>query len=1073
MEVIKGSPWKLTERETNGQKQILSINNYRDFIKEHIIKYRTQPYFTPETVDICLTNEQFETINTSKEKYYPLFTLHATSNIDTMNSIIKYGYLLPGELHPVTGRLHDAINGAYYGEGIYTTPDTDEAWNYCRFDQELYIYFIVNIVLIGKIDWINMSKHPKGIIMAMDSLYTDEYHTRILPRTQMVISADPSRVLPVASIRVKTSLSNQKFYLNNAGSLTKLHTFDGVKTDLRIQFSKFFSNYYIVPPIKTSHTYVLRHTIIFPELLFKNPPVTKKLRELLGILGKTKLFVYDKNYSRYTLQVKDALDPILLKHKKPRSVKTQSILPALEDALDRITNENDNTKYLDVVYIFLPEESDEDYQAFVDKWVNFTQVKQIVIKLIQHKPCEKAYYLKNLESYSPFGKFCHSLTDDWVERIIDENSQIKFNQHRLWLPLPQGIYGEGFVSDLTQNPSWDVEYSSSMLYRGSYQKYVYVDNREVYQIEWSDKIDFDQADQALTSLLSRFRNKLIIDPSLFKFYKNTIDVLCQSMIKQLDKEIKINANIASLKHIYYHISSLVSDMKHFARITFDGEWFERLQNMRFAKSIIKRVHVTEEEVYEGMGYGIRVAQTAASEVEPWLLMVTYVSPQKYFLRDMFISSELNETIKDTQKEMVNHVLPDNINKSYLAYVFTNNPKLIINNQAKALLTNSFVNILESLLIDSIKGKINHIDERLYLATSLISRMKWDCQDLSSKTLTEHQGIMSVNMILGKLTCVNAGSFLDDSSFVFSVLAEAVMRSARAYLRISGKTVSAIIRETIDIDNPDLHLAARKTSKFFRQRFSNTTPFAVVSVIEFLKRHNRDSKTIAEDYLTKTISMKSFFQTYLPDALPHETQLALFLQGIYYHKSSQRQNLEFNAKNIINTIIEEQQQIDQIKQQNAVIKQNKKEKRKDRIREELLYCILPHTWPAKVFDYAMIQTMNAKGEDYYERMQTGLLKHHCCYPHCPDYLKNFATDNDKEKGTRNGIMRHLKINYYLLNTYIPGDSVVASKLGHLPKERFAERMLEYFEKIEHRIKGITMNARSEAIEVLWQMYGTSH
>lgn len=584
--------------------------------------------------------------------------------------------------------------------------------------------------------------------------------------------------------------------------------------------------------------------------------------------------------------------------------------------------------------------------------------------------------------------------------------------------MPQGIYGEGFVSDLTQNPNWDVNYTSSMLYRGSYQKYINIDN-EVHQIEWSDKIDFNQADQAFTSLLSRFRNKLIIDPSLFKFYKNTIDIRCQSMIKQLDIEIKKNSNISLMKHMYYHLSSLLSDMKHFARVTFDGKWFDRLQNMKFAKSIIKRVHVTEDEVFEGNGFGIRVAQTSASEVEPWLLMVTYVSPQKYFLRDMYISSELNEIVKDGQDETINHVLPDTINKSYLAYVFTNNPKLIINNQVKALLTNSFVNILENILLDSIREKNNHIDERLYLAQSLIHRMKWDDKDLSSKALTEHQGIMSVNMILGKLTCVDATSLLNDSSFVFSVLAEGVMRSARAYLRISGKTVSTIIRDIIDINNPDLYLSARKTNNFFRQRFSNTTPFAVVSVIEFLKRYHQGSKTIAKDYLKKTISMKSFLQTYLPDALPHETQLALFLQGIYYHKSSQRQDLEFNAKNIINTIIDEYKQIDKIKLQQSETRLNKHELRKNRIREELLYCILPHTWTAKIFDYAMVQSMNYNSDEYYERMPSGLLKHYCCYPHFPDYLKNFATDYDKEKGTRNGIMRHLKINYYLLNTYILG------------------------------------------------------
>lgn len=180
--------------------------------------------------------------------------------------------------------------------------------------------------------------------MVLDGLYANEYHTRVLPNNRMVISADPTRVLPVSNIKVKISLSNQKLYFNCNGSLTKLHTFGNVKTDHHITFSKFFSNYYIVPSIKTSNKYTIRHYIIFPELLFKNPPVAKKLRELLGIIGKTKLWIYDKKYSRYTLKINDALDPIILKHKTPRTTKTQYILPALDDALDRITNDNDNTK---------------------------------------------------------------------------------------------------------------------------------------------------------------------------------------------------------------------------------------------------------------------------------------------------------------------------------------------------------------------------------------------------------------------------------------------------------------------------------------------------------------------------------------------------------------------------------------------------------------------------------------------------------------------------------------------------------------------------------------------------------
>jgi hypothetical protein len=38
--------------------------------------------------------------------------------------------------------------------------------------------------------------------------------------------------------------------------------------------------------------------------------------------------------------------------------------------------------------------------------------------------------------------------------------------------------------------------------------------------------------------------------------------------------------------------------------------------------------------------------------------------------------------------------------------------------------------------------------------------------------------------------------------------------------------------------------------------------------------------------------------------------------------------------------------------------------------------------------------------------TGLLRHHCCYPNCPGFLHNHATAADVQNGTRKGIFDHL-------------------------------------------------------------------
>jgi len=50
-------------------------------------------------------------------------------------------------------------------------------------------------------------------------------------------------------------------------------------------------------------------------------------------------------------------------------------------------------------------------------------------------------------------------------------------------------------------------------------------------------------------------------------------------------------------------------------------------------------------------------------------------------------------------------------------------------------------------------------------------------------------------------------------------------------------------------------------------------------------------------------------------------------------------------------------------------------------------------------------------DQLEVHPAGLLRHHCAFPRCPQYLQNLATKKDQLLGTRRGLFRHLK--YYVV------------------------------------------------------------
>ena len=88
----------------------------------------------------------------------------------------------------------------------------------------------------------------------------------------------------------------------------------------------------------------------------------------------------------------------------------------------------------------------------------------------------------------------------------------------------------------------------------------------------------------------------------------------------------------------------------------------------------------------------------------------------------------------------------------------------------------------------------------------------------------------------------------------------------------------------------------------------------------------------------------------------------------------------------------------------------------------------HTMP-KIFHWNEIAAMNLERpkDDQLEQLESGLLKHHCCYPDCPEFLQNLATETDRTTGTRHGLHRHIRHNQTVLNNYVPSAHLVARRL----------------------------------------------
>jgi hypothetical protein len=133
-----------------------------------------------------------------------MITFHGTPNYDNMCSILKHGFLEPGDIHPETQISIPTQNGGpFYGNGIYSSPHFSYAAGYAgklgySLTGDKSYYMIISIIFMG------VSKMWLDPLLLWKSMPENERppqpNTTILPGLTEIIVRDKKDIIPLGYI---------------------------------------------------------------------------------------------------------------------------------------------------------------------------------------------------------------------------------------------------------------------------------------------------------------------------------------------------------------------------------------------------------------------------------------------------------------------------------------------------------------------------------------------------------------------------------------------------------------------------------------------------------------------------------------------------------------------------------------------------------------------------------------------------------------------------------------------------------------------------------------------------------
>ncbi|ORY48697.1 hypothetical protein BCR33DRAFT_848053 [Rhizoclosmatium globosum] len=273
---------------------------------------------------------------------------------------------------------------------------------------------------------------------------------------------------------------------------------------------------------------------------------------------------------------------------------------------------------------------------------------------------------------------------------------------------------------------------------------------------------------------------------------------------------------------------------------------------------------------------------------------------------------------------------------------------------------------------------------------------------------------------------------------------------------------SISTETNEEGRPDtpatltwIHSGKKYSGRFFKSEKlrTNASPQAVAACLafsrwcaEYWKDVNDSVENVLKDSDAKTRLFKSVLEAAEADGGMHDflvlysedsaqvasdgvtmaskdlLQIALYVQGLRFHDSKTRRTGLLSLKDpfkVIHEIMEEEKV--EIYKEWLAVKQRellamgraeaKKLKTDLLLRQQKLFLdVHSGSQMPRIFSKTEVIELNKHrpANDQLEWLpESGLLKHHCSNPACPEYLVNQATDNDRIFNRRNGLFRHLK------------------------------------------------------------------
>jgi len=286
-------------------------------------------------------------------------------------------------------------------------------------------------------------------------------------------------------------------------------------------------------------------------------------------------------------------------------------------------------------------------------------------------------------------------------------------------------------------------------------------------------------------------------------------------------------------------------------------------------------------------------------------------------------------------------------------------------------------------------------------------------------------------------------------------------------------------------------------KYFQIALTNCPPQGVVGTLMLrmallqgtLDPTSDDTvEKLMQQLWQREISMKAFIEAVLPgDVSPGAVQAALYAQGLRYHSAKQRRGglAPLSApERILRGLAREQRYLaylerlrDKLRSQGSVTRQAARSAQRQLVLSSFASV---HSGLPRLFTHQEVSDLNLHrpGTDQLELLTNGLLKHHCCFPACPQYLQDLRSEKDKlaeasvQSGRnavvaqrRNGLFKHLSPMTWPEATgedsYLPLLHALANsasqKFSH-NKENFKQNVKEQLEK--------RLESRAEVLQSSW-------